>query len=81
MTRQFERYSAYTSMPTTTTASTWGGWQAINQKCLGCKHYFLYGTASMCACASRTLVRTEYGDECASYCQHCGARVKEGGDD
>lgn len=64
MIRRFEQYFAYAPVPTTT---TWGGWRAINTKCLGCKHHFLYGTASMCACASRTLVRTEHGDECASY--------------
>lgn len=53
---------------TMTTASTWGGWQAVSLRCLGCKHHYLQGTANMCACASRTLMRTQYGDECASYC-------------
>lgn len=72
MTKQFEQYSAYAPVPTTVTATTWVGWRAINLKCLGCKHHFLYGTASMCACASRTLVRTEHGDECASYCPRGG---------
>lgn len=75
MTKQFEQYSAYAPVPTTVTATTWVGWRAINLKCLGCKHHFLYGTASMCACASRTMVHTTHGDECASYCP------KGGGDD
>ncbi len=69
MTRQ------YAPVPTTVTTSTWGGWQAINLKCLGCKHHFLCGTASMCSCASRTLVRTEHGDECDSYCPREGAEM------
>ena len=68
MTRQFEQYTAYVPMRTTTTASTWGGWQAVSLRCLGCKHHYLHGTANMCACASRTLMRTQYGDECATYC-------------
>jgi len=72
MTRWFEQYTAYAPIRTTTTATTWGGWRAISLKCLGCKHHFLRGTASMCACASRTLVRTEHGDECASYCPRGG---------
>lgn len=72
MTRWFEQYTAYAPIRTTTTATTWGGRRAINLKCLGCKHHFLRGTAGMCACASRTLVRNEYGDACASYCPRGG---------
>ena len=67
MARQFEQYSAYTPVPTTVSATTWGGWQAINPKCWGCKHHFLCGTASMCSCASRTTIRGMDGDTCASY--------------
>lgn len=75
MTRWFEQYTAYAPIHTTTTTSTWSGWRAISLRCLGCKHHFLYGTANMCACASRTMVHTTHGDECASYCP------KRGGDD
>jgi len=63
----YEPYTAYEPVRTTTTTSTWRGWQAVNMRCFGCKHSYMSGTALMCACANRTLKRTENGDECISY--------------
>ena len=60
----FEKYTAYQPVRTTTTTSTWRGWQIVNPKCLKCAHCAMRGGSVACWCVSRTI---DSDGTCLSY--------------
>ena len=69
----FNQYTAYQPCHTTTSSTTWGGWQIENQRCYGCAHSCVMYGKLVCHCVSRTITRGQNGDTCVSYKEREGA--------
>lgn len=67
MTRWFEQYTAYAPIHTTTTTSTWSGWQTVSPRCYGCLHSVVTSEKVVCYCVSRIIRNGIRGDICESY--------------
>ena len=63
----FKQYTSFIPVRTVTTTTSSVKWETLSPRCFGCKFSYLYGTALVCACPSRTVRHTMDGDECMSY--------------
>ena len=52
---------------TSTTSTTWGGWQIVSPRCYKCLHSVITSGKVVCYCTSRIIRNGLHGDICESY--------------